>query len=114
MLKRALIAFVVVPAALLWAQTANPCACGSKPPAPPPNRELRPYSGTPEDLRPFSRFTTPYFEHYTTLPEYTGAARDVPVPPLADIDAVRIGFLGPLENHPEEALGTMMLNGAKL
>lgn len=114
MRKQVLIAALLVPAAMLWGQAVGPCACGGKPAAPPPNRELRPYAGTPEDLRPFSRFTAPYFEHYTTLAEYNGAARDVPVPPLDDIDAVRIGFLGPLEKHPEAPLGTMMLNGATL
>ena len=31
-----------------------------------------------------------------------------------DVDEVRIGFLGPIENHPEQPLGQMMLNGAPL
>ena len=44
--------------------------------------------------------------------EYNGAARDVPVP--KDVTEVRIGFIGPLENHPEAALGKKMLNGAQM
>ena len=46
--------------------------------------------------------------------EYNGAAREVPDPPLSEIDEVRIGFLGPVRDHPEQALGQMMLNGATL
>ena len=29
-------------------------------------------------MRPFSKFTVPYYENYTRLVEYNGAARDVP------------------------------------
>ena len=57
---------------------------------------------------------TPYYEFYTKLIEYNGAARDVPTVKASDVDEVRIGFLGPIENHPEEALGKMMLAGAQL
>jgi ABC-type branched-subunit amino acid transport system substrate-binding protein len=80
----------------------------------PPARVMEPYAGTPEDLRPYSKFTKPYHEHYTKLVEYNGAARGVPDPPLSEIDEVRIGFLGPIRDHPEQALGQMMLNGATL
>jgi ABC-type branched-subunit amino acid transport system substrate-binding protein len=65
-------------------------------------------------LRPFSRFTTPYFEHYQDLVEYNGAARDVPDPDLKDLSEIRIGFVGPLYAHPDQALGNRMLNGATL
>ncbi len=101
-------------AASSWGQTAAPCSCGANPPGPPPNRELRPYANAPEDMRPFSRFTVPYYEHYQTLVEYNGAARDVPTVKPEEIDEVRIGFLGPVENHPDERLGRMMLHGAQL
>jgi branched-chain amino acid transport system substrate-binding protein len=101
-------------AGLLWAQGTSPCSCGANPPGPPQNRELRPYANEPEDMRPFSKFTTPYYEHYTKLVEYNGAARDVPAVKPEEIDEVRIGFLGPIENHPDEPLGKMMLNGALL
>jgi len=74
---------------------------------------MRPYAGEPEDLRPFSKFTTPYYENYTKTVEYNGAARDTETVKPADIDEVRIGFLGPVENHPQEKLGKMMLAGAQ-
>ncbi len=102
-------------AGLLWGQTAtSPCRCGADPPGPPPNRELRPYANAPEDMRPFSRFTVPYYEHYGKLVEYNGAARDLPTLKPEQVDEVRIGFLGPVENHPDEKLGRMMLNGSQL
>ena len=47
------------------AQGTGQCSCGSDPPGPPPNRELRPYANEPADLRPFSKLTTPYYEYYT-------------------------------------------------
>lgn len=101
--------------ALLLAAGASPeerwCACGSNPPGPPPPRKSDPYAGAPEDMRPFSRFTRPYHEHYTGLVEYNGAAREVPGP---EVSEVRIGFLGPIRNHRDQALGNMMLNGATL
>lgn len=95
-----------------WAQTFQSCACGSHPQPRPAMRSMKPYAQEPEDLRPFSKFTLPYFEHYTDLVEYNGAARDLPV--AQDVSEVRIGFIGPLENHPDAALGKRMLNGAAL
>ncbi len=99
---------------LVWGQGSNKCSCGANAPGPPPNRELRPYANAPEDMRPFSKFTVPYYEHYGKLVEYNGAARDVNTPKPGDVDAVRIGFLGPVENHPDEHLGRLMLDGALL
>jgi branched-chain amino acid transport system substrate-binding protein len=96
------------------AQTPAPCACGSNPAGPPAPRSLKPYTGAPEDLRPFSKFTTPYYEHYQDLIEYNGAARDIPDPELKDLPEVRIGFVGPLYDHPDQALGNRMLNGVTL
>ncbi|MGB9071429.1 MAG: ABC transporter substrate-binding protein [Terriglobales bacterium] len=107
-----LVALVLLLEAGAWAQTSNGCACGSHPPGRPEPRSSKPYAGTPEDLRPYSKFTTPYYEHYTDLVEYNGAARDVPEP--TDITEVRIGFLGPIENHPDQVFGRRMLNGATL
>jgi ABC-type branched-subunit amino acid transport system substrate-binding protein len=94
------------------AQTFTGCACGSNPPGVPAMRTMKPYAQEPEDLRPFSKFTVPYFENYTDLVEYNGAARTTPV--VTDVDEVRIGFIAPLENHPDAALGKRMLNGATL
>src|SRR5581483_9965356 len=62
----------------------------------------------------YSKFSTPYFENYTDLIEYNGAARDIPDPDFKDISEIRIGFIGPLYNHPDQAMGTRMLNGATM
>ena len=109
---------VYVAAAVLlstaWAQTSPLCSCGSNPPGPPAPRSLKPYAGAPEDLRPFSKYTTPYFEYYQDLIEYNGAARDIPDPDLKDLNEIRIGFLAPLYDHPDQVLGNRMLNGAKM
>jgi ABC-type branched-subunit amino acid transport system substrate-binding protein len=61
-------------------------------------------------MRPYGNFAAPYYEFYQTQVEYNGAARDVPTLKSQDVDEVRIGFLGPIENHPDQ----MMLNGARL
>jgi len=97
-----------------WAQAPVPCACGHNPPGPPAPRSLKPYTGAPEDLRPFSKFTTPYYEYYENLIEYNGAARDIPDPDLKDLSEIRIGFLAPLYDHPDQVLGNRMLNGARM
>ena len=93
---------------------SSPCACGSNPPGRPASRSLKPYTGAPDDLRPFSKFTKPYFEYYQDLVEYNGAARDIPDPELKDLTEIRIGFLAPLYDHPDQVLGSRMLNGATL
>lgn len=97
-----------------WSQTSGSCACGSHSPGRPAKRTMKPYAQEPEDLRPFSKFTTPYYEHYTDIVEYNGAARDVPDPDPKDISEVRIGFIGPISNHPDQVFGQHMLNGAQL
>jgi ABC-type branched-subunit amino acid transport system substrate-binding protein len=112
------LASVTVIAAVLvcagWSQTAAPCTCGKNPSGPPPTRSLKPYADAPEDLRPFSKFTAPYYEYYQDLIEYNGAAREVPDPNLEDLSEIRIGFLAPLYDHPDQVLGNRMLNGAKM
>lgn len=97
-----------------WAQTPVPCSCGKNPPGPPAPRSLKPYAGAPEDLRPFSKFTTPYYEYYQDLIEYNGAAREIPDPDLNQLSEIRIGFLAPLYDHPDQVSGNRMLNGAKM
>lgn len=97
-----------------FAQTSEPCACGKNPPGTPAPRSLKPYTGAPEDLRPFSKYTTPYHEYYQDLVEYNGAARDIPDPDVKELSEVRIGFLAPLYDHPDQVLGNRMLNGARL
>lgn len=108
-----LIALVLACAA--WAQTFSPCACGKNPPGPPVPRSLKPYTGAPADLRPFSKFIAmPYHEFYQDLIEYNGAARDIPDPDLNQLTEIRIGFLAPLYDHPDEVSGNRMLDGAKM
>ncbi len=97
-----------------WAQAGSPCACGHNPPGPPTSRTLKPYTGAPDDLRPFSKYTTPYHEYYQDLVEYNGAARDIPDPDLKSLSEISIGFLAPLYDHPDQALGNRMLDGATL
>jgi branched-chain amino acid transport system substrate-binding protein len=107
---------LIVIAALLicTAEAQNTCSCGSNPPGHPTPRSLSPYTGAPQDLRPYSKFAAPYYEHYNNLIEYNGAARDVPDPDLNDLSEIRIGFLGPLYAHPDQVLGNRMLHGAQL
>jgi branched-chain amino acid transport system substrate-binding protein len=100
-------------ASAAWAQTPS-CSCGKNPPGPPPPRSLKPYAGAPEDLRPFSKFTKPYYEYYQDLIEYNGAARDIPDPDLNSLSEIRIGFLAPLYDHPDQARGNRMFHGAKM
>lgn len=97
-----------------WAQGPGGCSCGSNPPARPTSRTMKPYAQEPEDLRPFSKFTAPYYEHYTNSVEYNGAAREIPDPDPKDITEVRIGFLGPISDHPDQVFGQHMLHGAQL
>src|SRR5271157_2448215 len=115
---RRVVVYVVAVAAVFgstaWAQASSPCACGSNPPGRPASRSLKPYTGAPEDLRPFSKFTTPYYEYYQDLIEYNGAARDIPDPDLKELNEVRIGVLAPLYDHPDQVLGNRMLNGASM
>ena len=109
-----IVIFVVALVSTALPQPSAPCSCGSHPPGRPAPRSLRPYTGAPEDLRPFSKFTTPYYENYQDLIEYNGAARDIPDPDPKDLSEIRIGFLAPLYDHPDQALGNRMLNGANM
>jgi branched-chain amino acid transport system substrate-binding protein len=113
-MTRASWAAVLTFASVTAAQQNPPCSCGANPPGLPRDREARPYAGTPPEMRPFGKFTQPYYENYTKTVEYNGGARDVPVVKPQDVNEVRIGFLGPLDNHPDEKLGRLMLNGAQL
>ncbi len=108
------LAAVMMTVPLSWTQSTFSCSCGKNPPGQPKNREMRPYAEAPEDLRPYSKFTTPYWENYTSLIEYNGAARDIPDPDPSTLTEVRIGFLGPVYDHPDHALGQKMLNGVTM
>ncbi len=88
------------------------CACGAHPPGPPPDRVVVPYAGEPVDLRPFSKYASPYELNYVHPNVYSGAGRDLPEP--TGLTEIRIGFLGPIENNPEQLFGLRMLHGAQL
>ena len=105
---------VVAFCGLAHSQTFTGCSCGKNPPGRPAERSMKPYAQEPEDMQPFSKFTQPYYQHYVDLVEYNGAARDVPVVKASEVSEVRIGFIGPLENHPDAALGKKMLDGAQM
>jgi ABC-type branched-subunit amino acid transport system substrate-binding protein len=88
------------------------CECGAHPPGPPRDRTVTPYAGTPDDLKPFGKFTPSYDVNYIRPNIYMGAARKIPDP--ADITEVRIGFIGPIEHHPDQVFGLRMLHGAQM
>jgi ABC-type branched-subunit amino acid transport system substrate-binding protein len=90
------------------------CACASHPPKPRPERTVEPYANEPKDMQPYSKFAEAYYHHYIQTNVYSGAARDIPDPDLKDLTEIRIGFLGPIENNPEQIFGQRMLNGARL
>jgi len=104
---------IMLVASLGWAQSGT-CSCGANPPGPPQSRSVESYANTPEDLKPFSKFTQPYYQNYTKTPEYNGAAADVTTLKPSDVSEVAIGFLGPIEAHKDIALGTAMLHGAQM
>src|SRR5436190_340236 len=73
---------------------AHVCECGTHPPGPPRDRTVKPYANEPDDLRPYSKFATPYDLNYTNPNIYMGAGRDIPEP--KNLAEVRIGFFGPI------------------
>jgi branched-chain amino acid transport system substrate-binding protein len=93
-------------------QGSHVCACGAHPPAPPRDRTVTPYAGEPEDMSPFAKFAAPYSLDYIHPNIYMGAGRDIPEP--KNLSEVRIGFIGPIANGPEQTLGLRMLHGAQL
>ena len=88
------------------------CECGAHPPGPPRDREVVPYAGEPDDLKPYAKFAAPYDTNYTHPNIYVGAARDIPDP--KGLTEIRIGFFGPIEQNSESVLGLRMLHGAQL
>jgi branched-chain amino acid transport system substrate-binding protein len=91
---------------------AHVCECGAHPPGPPRDRTVAPYANEPDDLRPYSKFTSPYDVNYITPNIYMGAGRDIAAP--KNLTEVRIGFFGPIEHNPDSVFGLRMLHGAQL
>jgi len=78
------------------------------------------YAGTPEDVEPFGT-VRPNKEHFLEQLEYTGPGRAIPEP--KGVEAVKLGFIGPIKPTVSvatgggslgEALGVQMLQGSKL
>jgi branched-chain amino acid transport system substrate-binding protein len=96
------------------AASVSACLCGTHPPKPRTERTVAPYAAEPTDMQPYSKFAEPYYRHYIQTNVYSGAARDIPDPDLKDLTEIRIGFLGPIDENPEQVFGQRMLNGAQL
>jgi len=83
-------------------------------------KEESDYAHTSEDVAPFGG-VEPYREHFLQQMEYTGPGRAIPEP--ADLETVKLGFIGPISptvsvatggRSHEEVLGNKMLQGSKL
>jgi ABC-type branched-subunit amino acid transport system substrate-binding protein len=98
----------------LSAQTSASSCTAPQTVARPASRTAEPYAGTPEDLRPYSKFTVPYDQHYTATPEYNGPADEARTIPAAEVSEVALGFLGPVTGSKDAAMGVAMLHGAQL
>ncbi|MCP5103012.1 MAG: amino acid ABC transporter substrate-binding protein [bacterium] len=79
------------------------------------------YGRTPKEYTPFGKFTKPYKRFFLDPLEYRGYGRNLPEP--ANVESVKIGFLGPIAptvsvatggGSHEQPLGQKMLQGAKL
>ena len=78
------------------------------------------YARTPDDVEPFGG-VKPFKDHFLLQMEYTGPGRAIPEP--EDLDAVKLGFIGPIMStvsvatggaSHEEPMGIQMLRGARL
>lgn len=111
---------VAIPWLLLawaWGVSAQTMASSCVAPpavARPASRTMEPYAGTPEELRPYSKFTPPYAALYTKTPEYNGIADQTRTVPVAEVNEVAVGFLGPIQASKDVPLGLAMLHGAQL
>lgn len=84
-------------------------------------KETGNYGRTPAEYYPFGKFTKPYKRFFLDPMEYRGYGRNLPEP--ANVESVKIGFLGPISptvsvatggpSH-EQNLGRKMLQGAEL
>jgi branched-chain amino acid transport system substrate-binding protein len=71
------------------------------------------YGNTPDELLPYRAFRAPYLEFFVERQPFLGTGRDKAAP--ADLEAVRIGLLAPLDDaSAEAAMGRRMLQGATL
>lgn len=75
------------------------------------DKEVR-YGKTPEELFPYGKFREAYKYHFVEPIQFNGPGRDKKAP--KDLEEVRLGFLGPLEENEMMEQGKNMLNGAML
>jgi ABC-type branched-subunit amino acid transport system substrate-binding protein len=61
------------------------------------------YANTPDELRPYGRFTEPYKTFFLSELEYPGYGRHIPEP--EHVETVKIGFLGPIVGSVMESIG---------
>ena len=89
------------------------CRCGLHPPGPERAWTANPYANTPEDMRPYGKFVTPYYFNYLQPTIWNGPGRDQPEP--KGLTEVRIGFAGPTDpRDPDYGFGMRMLHGAEM
>ncbi|MBI4584607.1 MAG: ABC transporter substrate-binding protein [Planctomycetes bacterium] len=82
---------------------AAPASVQAPAPAPAPPEALPArfrYASTPEELLPY-RHLKIYHEFFTAAPEFRGAGREKPEP---EVEEIRIGFIGPLEDQDQPDL----------
>ena len=70
------------------------------------------YAKTPNALRPYKDFQTPYKVFFVEPQAFRGPGRDVGPPP--DLDTVRIGVLAPLEGSRDAKWGQRVVRGATM
>lgn len=75
----------------------------------PPLSERFHYANTPDEFLPYSHLKI-YHEFFTALPEFLGMGREKPEP---QVDEVRIGFIGPLEDQDYPVLPPGFRSGAQ-
>ena len=90
--------------ALLFAIQPLSCLTGQEKPAN--------YGNIPDELVAYDKYMKAYKYHFLTPTQFYGAGREIPPP--ANLEEVRIGFLGPLEGSPIVSLGKQMLQGSQL
>lgn len=70
------------------------------------------YGNAPDELIPYNKFQKAYINFFDEPQGFTGAGREKPEP--ANLEEVRIGYLGPLEGSELVPYGIQMLQGCKL
>jgi len=61
------------------------------------------YGNTPAEYQPYARFEQPYKQYFLDTLAYPGYGRHIPEP--ANVDTVKIGFIGPIIGSISESTG---------